>query len=84
MFRPPVREMCVDVLEDLWRNRESYAITFLPRIRANQVTADVDLRAQVQKLINKFRPEVLTGNIKSETPADTKMTVNGSLATSDA
>ncbi|RPB02356.1 hypothetical protein L873DRAFT_1826757 [Choiromyces venosus 120613-1] len=40
MLRPPVRNMCMDVLEDLWLNH-------------------TELRGQTQKLISKWRPEVL-------------------------
>lgn len=57
MFRPPVREQCVDVLEDLWRNH-------------------AEVRGQVQKLVAKFRPAVLTPAIEAG-PGAGSVVVNG-------
>ncbi|KAG0130974.1 hypothetical protein HOY82DRAFT_353650 [Tuber indicum] len=60
MLRPPVRNMCMDVLEDLWLNRT-------PHLRHILMSAtnfifkyiDTELRGQTHKLILKWRPEVL-------------------------
>ena len=73
MLRPPVRDMCVDILEDLWLNR------MLPAPVAQghpNVPLDSEVRNQVQKLVQKWRPSVLTKQIKNEpeeAPQDTKM-----------
>jgi hypothetical protein len=63
MFRPPVREACVDVLEDLWRNRKfsHYPPALLPApFTDNPPRTDAEVRGQVQKLIQRFRPDILT------------------------
>ena len=73
MLRPPVRDMCVDILEDLWLNR------MLPVPVAQDhpnVSLDSEVRNQVQKLVQKWRPSVLAKQIKNEpeeAQQDTKM-----------
>ncbi|KAF8544419.1 hypothetical protein BDD12DRAFT_815871 [Trichophaea hybrida] len=57
MFRPPVREICVDVLQDLWLNHR-------------------EVRSQVYKLIQKWRPAVLV-EMKNHAGQQTDVAING-------
>ncbi|KAI5789153.1 hypothetical protein EDC01DRAFT_717765 [Geopyxis carbonaria] len=60
MLRPPVRKICLDVLEELWQNHP-------------------DLRKQVQKLLQKWRPEALIIKDKAEVDNDGMIAVNGTI-----
>lgn len=75
MLRPPVREGCLDVLEDLWRNRKcSPIMLYIYGYEvANFVWADPELQKQAQKLLQKWRPQVLVQRIElgKQEPAPT-------------
>lgn len=74
MFRPPVREMCVDVLEDLWVNRKF--LLSPPTLIVTNCYVDAEVRGQVQKLVQKWRPEVLVKKIESEPEVKEELDTN--------
>ncbi|KAI4237193.1 MAG: hypothetical protein L6R40_005971 [Gallowayella cf. fulva] len=65
LVRPPVRETCIDALEDLWRS-----LLVLSRTSANiPLLSDDDAKAPAAKLLKKLRPEVLKeASPKAEPP----------------
>lgn len=72
LVRPPIRELCVDTLEDLWRNCTFLFYPFffntpptLPLPTLSKMTSwlmkspDDDARAPAKKLLSKWRPHIL-------------------------
>lgn len=79
MLRPPVREQCLDFLEELWRTRE-YRICWTWEGFADSMPTEPDLRKQISKPLQRWRPAVLPGQDGSK--ADVKM--DGGDATAGA
>jgi len=71
LVRPPVRDLCIDALEDLWRNCSSIlpfppSLTTLaqPLTDTDPSPTDEDARHPTTKLLAKWRPHILTENTK--------------------
>ena len=70
IFKPPARDLCIDALEDLWRNCK-----FTPTERRNLVHGHVadkyqddDARAPTAKLLTRWRPHVLPASAPKQVP----------------
>jgi len=59
MLKPPVREVCLDIVEDLWRNRESKSANTISLHSSNTQHLDKDVQTASKKILQRFRPDVL-------------------------
>lgn len=62
MFRPPVREMCVDVLVELWEHSKNQSSK---HVKTKLTGADPEPGSQHQKLVQKWRPSALAKKIEN-------------------
>ena len=77
LLRPPVRDICIDALEDLWRNCASlllslpYPLIIHTKLDPLTNSIDDDAKAPTTKLLTKWRPGVLedksTNGVRQET-----------------
>lgn len=70
MYRPPVKKMGIDALEELYRNckRESTSSNIMDS-HADFRILDDDSRPFVTKLLAKYRPEILQDAQTQAAPA---------------
>lgn len=65
LYRPPVREACLDGVEDLFLHCKSYPLlteSDMGSVYTDIATADEDAKKAAEKVLVKYRPEVVERN----------------------
>lgn len=72
MYRPPARELCLDVLESIWRDSK-YTTTFYLFLLMLDLVDEV--KAPAGKILAKWRPRVFQEDDMSSNLANTVETM---------
>ena len=72
MYRPPAREICLDVLESIWRDSKNATACCLVLLIFHLVD---EVKAPAGKILEKWRPRVFQKDEMSSNVANTVETI---------